>query len=91
MAISPVKNSPMFLMRSVDTGDSSYATRTGLSTVMPGLGPGIHAFLLSKQDVDGRDKPGHDVDGMTNCKNSQCLCAADAFSNAAFFSGDASF
>ena len=26
---------------------------------MPGLVPGIHAFLLGK-DVDGRDKPGHD-------------------------------
>jgi hypothetical protein len=33
-------------------------------TVMPGLGPGIHVFLLraiaTSQDVDGRDKPGHD-------------------------------
>ena len=29
--------------------------------VMPGLVPGIHAFFISfKQDVDGRDKPGHD-------------------------------
>ncbi|MEA2830640.1 MAG: hypothetical protein QOF22_1388 [Bradyrhizobium sp.] len=29
--------------------------------VMPGLGPGIHVFLrLNKQDVDGRDEPGHD-------------------------------
>jgi len=28
--------------------------------VMPGLVPGIHAFLGSKQGVDGRDKPGHD-------------------------------
>jgi hydroxymethylglutaryl-CoA lyase len=28
---------------------------------MPGLVPGIHAFLRDlKQDVDGRDKPGHD-------------------------------
>jgi 2-oxoglutarate ferredoxin oxidoreductase subunit beta len=27
---------------------------------MPGLGPGIHVFLDSEQDVDGRDKPGHD-------------------------------
>jgi hypothetical protein len=28
---------------------------------MPGLVPGIHAFPnISKQDVDGRDKPGHD-------------------------------
>jgi len=32
---------------------------------MPGLVPGIHAFLaLGSQDVDGRDKPGHDVDGV---------------------------
>jgi len=30
---------------------------------MPGLVPGIHVFLwwLSKEDVDGRDKPGHDA------------------------------
>jgi 2-oxoglutarate ferredoxin oxidoreductase subunit beta len=27
---------------------------------MPGLEPGIHVFLCSSQDVDGRDKPGHD-------------------------------
>jgi hypothetical protein len=31
---------------------------------MPGLVPGIHVFLLlgyiNKEDVDGRDKPGHD-------------------------------
>jgi hypothetical protein len=29
-------------------------------SVMPGLVPGIHAFLLCRQGVDGRDKPGHD-------------------------------
>jgi len=30
--------------------------------VMPGLVPGIHVFLpqQQKQDVDGRDEPGHD-------------------------------
>ncbi len=28
--------------------------------VMPGLVPGIHVFYVEKQDVDGRDKPGHD-------------------------------
>jgi hydroxymethylglutaryl-CoA lyase len=29
--------------------------------VMPGLVPGIHVFLrCRKQNVDGRDKPGHD-------------------------------
>jgi hypothetical protein len=29
---------------------------------MPGLVPGIHVFLdvEGKEDVDGRDKPGHD-------------------------------
>jgi citronellyl-CoA dehydrogenase len=28
---------------------------------MPGLVPGIHVFLSgAKEDVDGRDKPGHD-------------------------------
>jgi hypothetical protein len=29
---------------------------------MPGLVPGIHA-LAAKKGVDGRDKPGHDVEG----------------------------
>jgi hypothetical protein len=30
--------------------------------VMPGLAPGIHVFpnAATNQDVDGRDKPGHD-------------------------------
>jgi len=27
---------------------------------MPGLVPGIHAFLAAKRAVDGRDEPGHD-------------------------------
>jgi hypothetical protein len=32
-----------------------------LSSGMPGLDPGIHALPnLSKKDVDGRVKPGHD-------------------------------
>jgi hypothetical protein len=32
---------------------------------MPGLVPGIHVFfaLSRKQDVDGRDEPGHDGAG----------------------------
>jgi hypothetical protein len=35
---------------------------SSLSTVMPALVAGIHVFLaLLKQDVDGRDKPGHDA------------------------------
>jgi hypothetical protein len=28
--------------------------------VMPGLVPGIHVLACRLQDVDGRDKPGHD-------------------------------
>jgi hypothetical protein len=31
-----------------------------LSVVMPGLVPGTHVFRATKQDVGGRDKPGHD-------------------------------
>jgi hypothetical protein len=27
---------------------------------MPGFMPGIHVFTPSKEDMDGRDKPGHD-------------------------------
>jgi len=34
--------------------------RAGFPIVMPGLVPGIHVFRAAKQDVDGRDKPGHD-------------------------------
>jgi hypothetical protein len=29
--------------------------------VMPGLVPGIHVFAAGFTDVDGRDKPGHEV------------------------------
>jgi hypothetical protein len=32
-----------------------------LAFVMPGLVPGIHVLLLRNEDVDGRDKPGHDA------------------------------
>jgi hypothetical protein len=31
-----------------------------LAFVMPALVAGIHVFLFCVQDVDGRDKPGHD-------------------------------
>ena len=31
-----------------------------MTRVMPGLVPGIHVFA-TPQDVDGRDKAGHDV------------------------------
>jgi 2-oxoglutarate ferredoxin oxidoreductase subunit beta len=30
---------------------------------MPALVAGIHVFVLILQDVDGRDKPGHDEEG----------------------------
>jgi hypothetical protein len=34
-----------------------------LLLVMPGLVPGIHVLkALTQEDVDGRDKPGHDGD-----------------------------
>jgi hypothetical protein len=35
-----------------------------LSAVMPALVAGIHVFLagLQGEDVDGRDKPGHDAE-----------------------------
>jgi hypothetical protein len=29
---------------------------------MPGLVPGIHVFFVA-EDVDDRDKPGHDMEG----------------------------
>jgi hypothetical protein len=31
---------------------------------MPGLVPGIHVFGTAKQDVDGRNKSGHDGYGF---------------------------
>jgi hypothetical protein len=35
-----------------------------MKLVMPGLGPGIHVFGFGiKENVDGRDKPGHDGRG----------------------------
>src|SRR5205085_2965857 len=34
------------------------------SIVMPGLVPGIHAFGAAAQNVDGRDKPGHDKQSL---------------------------
>src|SRR5258708_27674387 len=46
------------------------------SLVMPGLDPGIHVFLQPsrKQDVDGRDKHGHD--GISNSINSAAAASA---------------
>jgi hypothetical protein len=57
------------LIESILAGGIQCATRMSLRSsglrlqivVMPGLVPGIHvSFPESKQDVDGRDKPGHD-------------------------------
>src|SRR5260370_13653715 len=39
-------------------------------SVMPGLVPAIHVFLLIPKDVDSRDKPGHD-DGFDDAVKSQ--------------------
>jgi hypothetical protein len=41
----------------------NYFGAVELFSVMPALVAGIHAFAC-KQGVDGRDKPGHDVDGL---------------------------
>jgi hypothetical protein len=40
--------------------DVGHGFGPSLSIVMPGLVPGIHVFDRSTQDVDGRNKPGHD-------------------------------
>jgi hypothetical protein len=37
------------------------------SVVMPGLVPGIHVFAKD-QDVDGRDRPGHDETHKKQCR-----------------------
>jgi len=41
-----------------------------LTSVMPALVAGIHVFLAAaqQQDVDGRDKPGHDFGVMAQLK-----------------------
>jgi hypothetical protein len=37
--------------------------------VMPGLVPAIHVYVPEAQNVDGRDKPGHDAEllGLSCC------------------------
>src|SRR5262245_47234377 len=56
-----------------------------LSTVMPGLGPGIHVLLhRRKKGVDGRDKPGQDdVDGLRTQTNVSPHSAAVALCSVA--------
>jgi hypothetical protein len=39
-----------------------------LSSVMPALGAGIHVFCAASEDVDGRDKPGHDAGFWLRCE-----------------------
>ena len=38
---------------------------------MPGLAPGIHDLKQTQEDVDGREKPGHDGDRETKQMNGQ--------------------
>ena len=56
-----------------------------LLAVMPGLGPGIHAFPGASKVVDGRAEPGHDVDLMGNGSDHQADSCGS--STAAFASG----
>ncbi len=44
----------------VECGIKGKLTERHSSAIRPGLMPGIHVFLSGKQDVEGRDKPGHD-------------------------------
>jgi hypothetical protein len=34
-----------------------------ISAVAPGLGPGVHVFWFIRKVVDGRVKPGQDIEG----------------------------
>jgi|GraSoiStandDraft_29_1057270.scaffolds.fasta_scaffold1323938_2 hypothetical protein len=53
---------------------STSANRSDARFVMPGLVPGIRVLLFrARKDVDGRDKPGHDVVGINR---SDYDCAA---------------
>jgi hypothetical protein len=36
---------------------------------MPGLVPGIHVLACRAEDVDGRDKPGHDAESPRAMEN----------------------
>ncbi|MPZ57848.1 MAG: hypothetical protein GEU91_15385 [Rhizobiales bacterium] len=48
-------------LRLAISSSSPSRLRRYLSVVMPGPVPGIHVLLrVHAQDVDGRDKPGHD-------------------------------
>jgi hypothetical protein len=45
---------------------------------MPALIAGIHVFaaLQQNEDVDGRDKPGHDAENVTRIERNMRSCAA---------------
>src|SRR5262245_1188871 len=44
---------------------TSFVIADAFHHVMPGLVPGTHDLLrCSKQDIDGRDKPGHDKSAL---------------------------
>ena len=49
-----------------DLARQSHGFLVILVLVMPGLVPGIHALCLTYEDVDGRDKPGHDAEHTEN-------------------------
>jgi hypothetical protein len=57
---------------------------------MPGLVPGIHVLLISSnEDVDGRDKPGHDgvsysaaIARLPNGNSSRCHTSTSASASA---------
>jgi hypothetical protein len=45
---------------------------------MPGLVPGIHVLSAACEDVDGRDKPGHDEYAAPRNQSSQVFSLAMA-------------
>ncbi len=53
-------------------------SRNRLHIVMPGLVPGIHVVLSMLDDVDGRDKPGHDDAEGDGRKTSIAICDSPA-------------
>jgi hypothetical protein len=56
-------------MQSEQIGPLDYVSAT-LSSVMAGLVPAIHVFLQRPNNVDARDKPGHDDVERTVASNS---------------------
>jgi len=64
--------------------DRQYCTSPFFS-VMPDLVPGIHVLAAqNKEDVDGRDKPGHD-----ELNHHQCICRPPAMKDMTALSGPA--